>query len=120
MGAEERWRATEERWHPDLVLIQSPEMPGTAGEFHGYEGLAAVSRELYESWETIDWRPREVHELGHDRYLVLIEASGRARRSRVELEGGEIGHLVTLRDGKAARLDVNLGWDAARDAAGLS
>jgi ketosteroid isomerase-like protein len=119
MSLEERRRAVEERWHPDLVLIQSPEMPGTAGEFHGYEGLSAVNRELYESWETIDWRPREVHELGEGRYLVLLEASGRARRSGVQLEGGEIAHLVTLRDGKAARLDTYLGWEAAREAAGL-
>jgi ketosteroid isomerase-like protein len=118
MSPEERLRAVEERWHPDLVLIQSPEMPGTAGEFHGYEGLAAVNRELYESWETIDWRPREVHELGEGRYLVLLETSGRARLSGLELEGGEIAHLVTLRDGKAERL-AYLGWEAARGAAGL-
>jgi hypothetical protein len=120
MSPEERQRAVEERWHPDLVLIQSPEMPGTAGEFHGYEGLAAVNRELLESWEMIKWQPREVHDLGYGRYLVLIEASGRGRGSGILLEGGEIGHIVTLRDGRAERLDTYLGWDSAREAAGLS
>jgi hypothetical protein len=35
------------------------------------------------------------------------------------LEGGEIGHIVTLRGEKAERLDTYLGWDAARRAAGL-
>jgi hypothetical protein len=121
MSAEERRRAAEERWQPDLVLIQSAEMPGTAGEFHGYEGLAAVNRELYESWERIDWRPVEVRDLGAGRYLVLLETNGRSR-SGVELGGrdGEIGHIVTLRDGKAARLDTYLGWDTARAAAGLT
>ncbi len=120
MSAEERQRAVEERWHSDLVLIQSPEMPGTAGEFHGFEGLAAANRELLESWERIEWKPVEVKELGNDRYLVLLETRGRSR-SGVELEGkgGEIGHLVTLRDGKASRLDTYLGWDTARAAAGL-
>ena len=57
MSAEERRRSVEERWHPDLVLIQSPEMPDTAGEFHGYEGLAAAIRELLESWEAMRWEP---------------------------------------------------------------
>jgi hypothetical protein len=50
MSSEQRQRAIEERWQPDLVLIQAPEMPGTAGEFHGYEGLAAANRDLLESW----------------------------------------------------------------------
>jgi SnoaL-like domain len=118
-SAEERRRAIEERWHPDLVILQSPEMPGTQGEFHGYEGLAENFRELLESWETIDWRPREVLVLGEGRYLVLIEASGRGRGSGIVLEGGEVGHLVTLRDGKAERLETYLGWDNARRAAGL-
>jgi ketosteroid isomerase-like protein len=116
---EERQRAIEERWHPDLVLIQSPEVPGTAGEFHGYEGLAAVNRELLESWEQIDWRPREVHELGEGRYLVLLETSGRARRSGILLEGGQIGHILTVRDGKAERMEVYMTWQGAREAAGL-
>jgi hypothetical protein len=57
MSAEERRRAVEERWHPDLVLIQSPEMPGTAGEFHGYDGLAENTRELLESWDVVRFRP---------------------------------------------------------------
>ncbi len=117
MSADERRRAVQERWHPDLVLVQSPELPGTAGEFHGYDGLAAVNRELLEAWESMRWRPREVHELGGDRYLVLLETSGRGRASGVQLEGGEIGHVVKLRDGKAERLDTYLGWDAARQAA---
>jgi hypothetical protein len=118
-SVEQRRRAIEERWHPDLVLIQSPDMPGTAGEFHGYEGLMAVYREQLESWEAIHWQPREVHDLGQDRYLVLIEGSGRGRGSGIELEGGEIGHLVTLLDGKAQRLETYLSWADARAAAGL-
>jgi SnoaL-like domain len=119
MTADERRRAVEERWDPDLVLIQSPEMPGTAGEFHGYEGLAAVMRELLESWDEIHWRPDQVHELGGDRYLVLIEASGRGRGSGLRLGGDRIGHLITLREGRAERLEVYRGWDTAREAVDL-
>jgi hypothetical protein len=119
-GPEQRQRAIEERWHPDLVLNQSPEMPGTAREFHGYEGLAAVMRELLESLDEIQWQPREVHDLGGERYLVLVEASGRGRGSGIPLEGGEIAHIVQLRERRAERLDTYLGWDGAREAAGLT
>jgi hypothetical protein len=119
MSSGERLRSIEARWHPDLVLIQSSEMPGTAGEFRGYEGLAAANRELFESWQRIDWRPREVHDLGDQRYLILLDVSGRGSGSGILLEGGDIGHIVTLRDGKAARLEVHLGWDTARQASGL-
>ena len=119
LSAEDRHRAVEERWHPDLVLIQSPEMTGTAGEFHGYEGLGENMRELLESWDEVAWRPREVHVVGPDRYLVLIEAGGRGRGSGVRLDGHQIAHLVTLREGKAERLQTYIGWDTAREATGL-
>jgi hypothetical protein len=120
MSAAERRRAVEERWCPDLVLIQSPEMPGTAGEFHGYDGLAANTRELLESWDQVKFRPDQVHVVGDERYLVLVEASGRGRGSGVALGGDWLGHLVTLRDGRAERLEVYRGWDEAREAAGVS
>lgn len=120
MSAEDRQQAIEERWHPDLVVFQSPEMLGTTGEFHGYDGLRENMRELLESWESIDWRPREVQELGGDRYLVLLETAARGRGSGIPLEGGEIGHLVQLKEGRAERLNSYIGWDAAREAAGLA
>jgi ketosteroid isomerase-like protein len=120
MSADERRRAVEERWHPDLVLIQSSDMPGTAGEFHGYDGLAANTRELLESWDQVNFRPDQVHMVGDDRYLVLVEASGRGRGSGVSLSGDWLGHLVTIRDGRAERLEVYRGWDEAREAAGVA
>ena len=120
LSAEEMQRAIEERWHPDLVLIQDPKFPGTAGEFHGYEGLTAVNRELIESWDEIQWLPREVHDLGGDRFLVLIEASGLGRGSGLPMNEAEIGHIVKLREGRAERLETYVGWDAAREVAGLT
>lgn len=120
LSAEERRRGVEERWHSDLVLIQTPEMPGTAGEFHGYDGLAENMRELLDSWDQVFWRPQEVLVVSDDRYLVLIEVSGRGRGSGVHLDGDRIGHLVTLRGGRAERLEVYRGWDTARQAAGLA
>jgi hypothetical protein len=84
------------------------------------EGLAENMRELLDSWDQVFWFPREVHDLGRERYLLLIEAGGRGRSSGVRLDGHRIAHLVTLREGKAERLETYLGWDAAREAAGLA
>ena len=109
----------EERWHEDLVLHQSPDIPGTAGAFHGYEGLNAVMGELGESYRNIRWDPVRVEDLGDDRYLVLISVTGKGIGSGIELKG-ELAHIVTLRDGRATRLDTYLSMDAAREATGLS
>jgi hypothetical protein len=51
--------------------------------------------------------------------MVLTETSGLGRGSGILLEGGEVGHIVKLRAGRAERLDTYLSWDAAREAAGL-
>jgi len=108
----------QERWTEDVVVHQAPDMPGTAQLFEGHEGVRAVGRELTESWSDIEWKPREVRELGDDRYLVLVSASARGRASGIVLED-EIAHVVRLADDRVATMDVYLSWDAARDAAGV-
>ena len=110
--------AIEERWHPDLVMHQTPELPGTAGTFHGYEGLKEGNRELVEQMEGMRFDPREAHQLDSGRWLVLVWISGRGRGSGIAVEG-EIGHIVTLREGRASQMDIYMGWKAAREAAGL-
>jgi hypothetical protein len=107
--------AIEERWHPDLLIHQSSDLPDTAGTFHGYEGLKQLNRELIESYEDIRFRPREAHELDGGRWLVLLTISGRGRGSGIELEG-EVGHVITFKGDRAQRLDIYLTWDAARAA----
>ena len=108
----------EERWHEDLVINQSPDFPDTAGTFTGYEGLSAMNRELQESLEYITWEPVAVESLGTDRYLVTVKTGGKGRGSGIELQG-DIGHIVTLRDGKVERLDAFMRLEDARSAAGL-
>src|SRR6185295_6720214 len=110
-----------ELWNEDVVIHQASEMVGTAGKFEGYEGVAALVRELGESWpvESMEWRPVDVQELGDDRYLVHVNARARGRGSGVELED-EIFHIITLRGGRASEMDVYRNEAEAREAAGLS
>ena len=106
----------EERWHEDVVLRQSPEMPGTAGTFTGVEGVRDTLRELGEGWTDLGWDPLEVREVGGDRYVLRVDVRGKGRGSGIEL-GDELGHLIELRDGKVFRLDVYMNWESALRAA---
>ena len=108
----------EERWHEDLVVNQAEEFPDSEGTFHGYGGLSAMIRELQQSLEYVTWEPLAVDSLGDDRYLVTVRTAGKGRGSGIELEG-DIGHIVTLREGRVARLDTYYRLDDARKAAGL-
>ena len=110
--------AIEERWDPDLVLNQSSDLLDATGAFHGYEGLRKVFGEIAESFREIAWEPVEVIPLGDERYLVKVTISGHGKGSGISLRR-EIGHLFTLREGRAARVDVHWDWEQAREAAGL-
>ena len=114
----------ESRWRPDCVAVQDSAMVGTAGEFHGYEGLAAVNAEIQESFEIVNWNPVELTELDDGRFLVRLEPTARSHHG-VELSfeagGGWLGHLVTLHDdGRAVRLETYLDEGKAKKAAGLA
>jgi hypothetical protein len=113
----------EARWDPDLVLIQAPEMAGTAGEFHGYAGLAAVQAELSESFPKIDWNPIDAVEADDGRFLVFLEPKAETNQGLTldqAVVGGWLGHVITLADdGRVKRLETYLDEEKAREAAGL-
>jgi hypothetical protein len=113
----------EARWHPDMVMIQASDMVGTAGEFHGYEGLAQLQVELRESFERIDWNPVDVTETDDGRFLVTLEPDAHSHQGVVispRTLGGWLGHLMTLHeDGRVVRLETFLDEQKARAAAGL-
>ncbi|MFL5828198.1 MAG: nuclear transport factor 2 family protein [Thermoleophilaceae bacterium] len=103
-------------WTEDVVVVQSSDVPGTAGTFRGHEGVIAAGRELGESVRRMSWLLSEVQELGGDRYLVLLHMRGEGHGSGVPVDV-EAGHVVTLDGDRIARLEAFLGWDTARAAA---
>ena len=105
--------------HDDVEVHQSPEMPGTRGVFRGKRGAVQAQEEIEESFGDIDWSPKRIYDLGDGRFLSLVKPKTRGRGSGVEVES-EVGHVVQMRDGKIARLDVYLGWEKALEAVGLS
>ncbi len=115
-GRIEEWLALLD---PEVELHQDGAIPGTAGAFVGHSGARAMITELEEAYEGIGWEPREAYALDDGRYLVRVHVSGVGRESGIALEG-ELGHLLTVRDGRTARLEVYRDWDAARRVAGLA
>jgi hypothetical protein len=113
----------EERWHPDVVVVQAAEVPDTAGEFHGYDGLDALFVELSESIERMEWNPVEITPAGKDRFLVDFDPTLHTPHGMTlswHQVGSWIGHLVTLHaDGRVLRLEAYLDESKAREAAGL-
>jgi uncharacterized protein len=85
--------------------------------FRGRGGFLANVERLGEIWSEVQFSVNELIPLG-DRVLALLHVRLKGRGSGVELEA-DIGHLWTMRDGKAHRLEVHLDADRARKAAGL-
>jgi ketosteroid isomerase-like protein len=110
--------AVAKRWDEDVVINQSRDFPSTHGTYRGREGLFGLVRELDASYADQSWVPLEVRELGDDRYAVLLDVRGTGRRTGIPMEL-RIGHLVTLKDDRIARIDSFLTWQDALDAAGL-
>jgi ketosteroid isomerase-like protein len=93
--------------------------PGIAGEdsYHGHAGFLAYAAGWLESWDEYRLSPEEIIDAG-DRVVVIYRAVGRGRGSGIEVET-QLGHLWTIRDGKAVRLDIYRTRAEALEAAGL-
>jgi ketosteroid isomerase-like protein len=103
--------ALPEHYSEDLVIEQDRDVPGTGGTFRGHAGLLSLMAELGESYTDIVWRPDKVVELGDDRYLVLVTATGKGARSGIPLTD-TFSHIVKLDErGRFLRIQAYLGWD---------
>jgi ketosteroid isomerase-like protein len=103
---------------PEVELRQMSSMLDTAGDFHGYQGLADAAREILQATTDIGYVAEEVRAAG-DRVATVALVSGTGRLSGAPFES-RTGQLFTLRNGRVVR------WEAFDDpadafrAAGLS
>jgi ketosteroid isomerase-like protein len=103
---------------PEVELRQMSSMLDTAGDFHGYQGLADAAREILQVTTDIGYVPEEVRAAG-DQVATVALVSGTGRLSGAPFES-RTGQLFTLRNGRVVR------WEAFDDpadafrAAGLS
>jgi hypothetical protein len=85
----------------------------------GFDALLASWRDWLSAWETWVITPTEFVEVDDQRVLVLMRVRARSKTHQVEmpLEGA---NLLSIRDGKLARLEMFLDESEALKAAGLS
>ncbi|HEX6459385.1 MAG TPA: nuclear transport factor 2 family protein [Thermoleophilaceae bacterium] len=92
-------------FHPELRIVQTSSLVGTAGTFTGHAGLRRSAEELREGFEELRFEPEDYTELEDGRLLVRCRFVGRGTRSGIELDA-DVWHILTFRDGLLARMEV--------------
>jgi ketosteroid isomerase-like protein len=111
----------EENLHPDFVLSPPEDSPfpeaGTR-EWRGREGFLRFLAGQTEGFEAMALDLEEFIDAG-DKVVIPLQFGGRARHTGIEVRFAVV-HVVTVRDGKLARLDIYSSRAEALEAAGLS
>jgi ketosteroid isomerase-like protein len=111
-GRGEFWDA--EPYADDVVFVRSgPD----GGEYHGIEGLTAAWRDVLAAWEGFRIHTERVVAGDPGVYVLLIRLLARGKGSGV-MTDAEVANVVTMRDGRIARLEMHWDRDAALAAAG--
>jgi ketosteroid isomerase-like protein len=109
------WAAVEERLRgleaarevmaSDVQSRVSPEVGDRT--LHGLEGFAIFVEGVEEDFSEFRYEPEQVEELSPEQIAVRGRIHARGRRSNVPLSA-PFGHLWTLRDGKAVKVEARI------------
>jgi hypothetical protein len=111
---------------PGFVTVNDPQaaflVPGEQardGTSEGIEGFIALWRDFLSAWDSWILTPTDFVDVDDERVLVLMTSDGRSKTHGVEmtLDGGNV---LTIRDGKVARIEMFFRREGAIEAAGLS
>ena len=105
-----------EYWTNDCALKPSGLLLESA-EVSGHEGIARFLRIQMEGFDRLQAEPLEFIDAG-DTIVVPLILGGKARHTGLDVSFS-IVHVVTVRDGKAARVDIFLEKAEALEAVGL-
>ena len=97
---------------------KTPDRTPFAGSYHGHDAVKELLKAYLEAFDGLRVEPEQFFD-GDDRIVVFIRETARGRGSGVEVEI-HVAHLVTMRRGKAVRLEYFPEREKALEAAGLS
>jgi ketosteroid isomerase-like protein len=103
--------------HPEFEL-KTADRALNRGTYRGAQAATRFFRDLFEPFEEVTIEPEEFFQRG-DQIAVYLRARLRPAGSTAVVEN-RIGHLWTMREGKATRLEVFPRREDALEAAGLS
>jgi ketosteroid isomerase-like protein len=111
------WDAASRFAHPEFELRTADRVPNP-GTYRGPEEVRRFFEDLFEPFEEVVVEPEEFFERA-DQIVVFVLTRFRPTGSSAVVEN-RIGHLWTMREGKATRLQVFPRREDALEAAGLS
>jgi ketosteroid isomerase-like protein len=97
------WDAVTRDAHPELEL-QTADRVVKPGIYRGRDAVRQFFEDLFEPFEEVVVEPEEFFERG-DQIAVFVVTRLRPAGSSAVIEN-RIGHLWTMREGKASRLEV--------------
>jgi ketosteroid isomerase-like protein len=110
------WDAATRDAHPELEL-QTSDRVVSPGTYRGVKEVRRFFEDMFEPFEEVVVEPEEFFERG-DQIAVFVVTRLTPAGSSGVLEN-RTGHLWTMREGKASRLEVFPRREAALEAAGL-
>lgn len=113
---EEGFDDLAKRMDPEFRARVSPELGDR--ELQGVDGVENFVDALEEDFEAFRYEPEQITEAGEDRVVVWGTIFARGRNSKMPLTS-EFGHVWTVRDGTALRVEAFLDRHAAEQAGGL-
>ena len=111
------WKATFQAAHPDLEF-KTADRVANPGTYRGPDEALRFFEDLFEPFDQVVAEPQQFFERG-DRIAVLVLVRLRPKGSSAVVEN-LIGHLWTMRDGKAARFEVFPEREKVLEAVGFS
>jgi ketosteroid isomerase-like protein len=98
--------AASEVMAPEVEARISPEVGDRT--LRGLEGFAVFVEGLEEDFSEFRYQPEKFDEISSEQLMVTGRIQARGRRSNMPLTA-PFGHLWTLRDGKAVKVEARLG-----------
>jgi ketosteroid isomerase-like protein len=96
---------------------KAPDRTPFAGTYHGHEAVREFLDSYLEAFDDLHLEPEEFFD-ADDRIVVFVRESARGKGSGVEVQI-RVGHLWTMREGKAVGFEYFPEREKALDAAGL-
>jgi hypothetical protein len=116
--------------HPDFetvidpgyqMMLGDPGMDAPLGSpsiSYGIDGFVSIFREWLSAWETWVVTPTDFIDVDENRVLVMLDIRARSKTHQVEMPV-EAANLLTIKDGRGARIEFFFERGQALEAAGL-
>jgi ketosteroid isomerase-like protein len=104
--------------HANIVIVQPSELPDPK-TYVGHEGVKEVVEDWPKEWDDFQLEVLEIIDAGDSQVVSVTRHRGRGVVSGVEVDT-IIAYVLTITDGKFARIDMFVSRDQALEAARLS